>query len=179
MLDIKGTKTEENLKKAFAGESEARNKYTYYGNRAREDGYEQIGNIFDETADNEREHAEIWYKLLNGGIGTTLENLEKATTGESYEAQHMYREFAKQALEDGLDEIAAIFEGVAEIEKSHNDRYMKLKDNIENGKVFSRDNDTMWQCLNCGYIHVGKEAPERCPVCGYPQSYFQIMPTNY
>lgn len=179
MLDIKGTKTEENLKKAFAGESEARNKYTYYSNKAREDGYEQIANIFDETANNEKEHAELWYKLLNGGIGMTSENLQKASEGEDYEAEQMYKDFAKQALEDGLDEIARLFEGVAEIEKSHHERFMKLLENVEDGLVFSRDGDMMWQCLNCGYIHIGKQAPKNCPVCGYPQSYFQIKADNY
>lgn len=179
MLDIKGTKTEENLKKAFAGESEARNKYTFFAEQARKEGYQQIANIFDETAGNEKEHAEIWYKLLNGGIGTTAENLMLAAQGENYESENMYTDFARTAREEGFDEIAFLFEGVGRIEDIHDKRYRKLAENIEDGTVFKKEGEVSWVCLNCGNVHVGTEAPEICPVCGYPQGYYEQRAENY
>ena len=174
-----GTQTEKNLQAAFAGESQATNKYTYFASKAKKDGYQQIAAIFEETAANEREHAKMWYKLLNGGIDSTLENLGHAAEGENYEWTDMYAGFAKVAKEEGFDNIAALFEGVAAIEKEHEERYKKLIANIENGVVFSKDGDTIWQCRNCGHICVGKQAPEVCPVCAHPQSYFQVKPENY
>ena len=174
--DLKGTQTEKNLLEAFAGESQARNKYTFFASKAKKEGYVQISNIFAETAANEKEHAEIWYKILTG-IGTTVENLKEAAEGESYEWNEMYPSFAKTAREEGFDEIAELFEGVAAIEKEHEERYKKLLDNVEN--VFSRDGDCVWQCSNCGHIVVGKEAPEVCPVCNHAQAYFQIKAENY
>ncbi|MBQ7780669.1 MAG: rubrerythrin family protein [Lachnospiraceae bacterium] len=180
MKDLKGTKTEANLLAAFAGESQARNKYTYFASKAKKDGYVQIAAIFEETANNEKEHAKIWYKLLNGGaVGNTIENLKEAAGGENYEWTEMYPTFAKEAREEGFDEIADLFEGVAAIEKEHEERYKKLLSNIEGGLVFSRDGDMIWQCANCGHICVGKQAPEECPVCAHPQSYFQIKAENY
>ena len=179
MKELKGTKTGENLMEAFAGESQARNKYTYFASKARKDGYVQIANIFEETAANEKEHAKMWFKLLNGGIGPTLENLKAAAAGENYEWTDMYATFAKEAREEGLDDIAALFEGVAKIEKEHEERYLKLVENIEKGLVFSKDGDTIWQCTNCGHIVIGKKAPEVCPVCSHPQSYFQVKAENY
>ncbi|MBO5167314.1 MAG: rubrerythrin family protein [Lachnospiraceae bacterium] len=180
MKDLKGTKTEANLLAAFAGESQARNKYTYFASKAKKDGYVQIATIFEETANNEKEHAKIWYKLLNGGaVGNTIENLKEAAGGENYEWTEMYPTFAKEAREEGFDEIADLFEGVAAIEKEHEERYKKLLSNIEGGLVFSRDGDMIWQCANCGHICVGKQAPEECPVCAHPQSYFQIKAENY
>lgn len=179
MADLKGTKTEANLKAAFAGESEATNKYTYFASKAKKDGYVQIANIFEETAANEREHAKMWYKLLHDGIGSTVDNLKEAASGENYEWTDMYAAFAKEAKEEGFDEIAALFEGVAAIEKEHEERYRKLISNIENGLVFSKEGDTIWQCANCGHICVGKQAPEVCPVCAHPQSYFQVKAENY
>ena len=178
-MDLKGSKTEANLMAAFSGECMATNKYTYFASKAKKDGYQQIAAIFEETAANEREHAKMWYKLLNGGIDSTLENLGHAAEGENYEWTDMYAGFAKVAKEEGFDNIAALFEGVAAIEKEHEERYKKLIANIENGVVFSKDGDTIWQCRNCGHICVGKQAPEVCPVCAHPQSYFQVKPENY
>jgi rubrerythrin len=180
MKDIKGTKTEANLKTAFAGESEARNKYTYYASKAKKDGYNQISAIFEETAGNEKEHAELWFKLLHDGkVPGTVDNLKDAAAGENYEWTKMYAEFAKVAKEEGFDEIAALFEGVAKIEKEHEKRYLKLLANIENGIVFSRDEDVIWHCSNCGHILIGKKAPDVCPVCDHSQAYFQIKAENY
>ena len=179
MKDLKGTKTEANLLAAFAGESQARNKYTYYASKAKKDGYVQIASIFEETANNEKEHAKIWFKLLHGGIPGTLENLADAAAGENYEWTEMYDQMAKDAREEGFDHIADLFEQVGKIEKEHEERYRKLIENIEGGLVFSRDNDMIWQCSNCGHIVVGKKAPEVCPVCAHPQSYFQIKAENY
>ena len=178
-MELKGSKTEANLQAAFAGESMATNKYTYFASKAKKDGYQQIAAIFEETAANEREHAKMWYKLINGGIDSTLENLGHAAEGENYEWTDMYSEFAKVAREEGFEQIAALFEGVAAIEKEHEERYRRLIDNIEQGVVFSKDGDTIWQCRNCGHICIGKEAPEVCPVCAHPQSYFQVKAENY
>ncbi len=180
MKDLKGTKTEANLWAAFAGESQARNKYSYFASKAKKDGYVQIASIFEETANNEKEHAKIWFKLLCGGkIADTMENLKEAAGGENYEWTEMYPTFAKEAREEGFDEIADLFDSVAAIEKEHEERYKKLLSNIEGGLVFSRDGDMIWQCANCGHICVGKQAPEECPVCAHPQSYFQIKAENY
>ena len=178
-MDLKGSKTEANLMAAFSGESQARNKYTYFASKAKKDGYQQIAAIFEETAANEREHAKMWYKLLSGGIGTTLENLGHAAEGENFEWTDMYAGFEKEAREEGFDKIADLFAGVAAVEKEHEERYRKLIANIENGVVFSREGDTIWQCRNCGHICVGRKAPEVCPVCAHPQSYFQVKPENY
>lgn len=178
-MELKGSKTEANLQVAFAGESMATNKYTYFASKAKKDGYQQIAAIFEETAANEREHAKMWYKLINGGIDSTLENLGHAAEGENYEWTDMYSEFAKVAREEGFEQIAALFEGVAAIEKEHEERYRRLIANIEQGVVFSKDGDTIWQCRNCGHICIGKEAPEVCPVCAHPQSYFQVKAENY
>ena len=180
MKELKGTKTEANLQTAFAGESQARNKYTYFASKAKKDGYVQIASIFEETAANEKEHAKMWYKLLHGGsIGSTIENLKEAADGENYEWTDMYDTFAKEAREEGFDEIATLFEGVAAIEKEHEERYRKLLANIEGDLVFSKDGDVIWQCANCGHICVGKKAPEVCPVCNHPQAYFQVKAENY
>lgn len=179
MADLKGSRTEANLMSAFAGEAMARSKYTFFASKARKDGYEQIANIFEETANNEKEHAKMWYKLLHGGIGTTAENLQHAAEGENYEWTDMYATFAKEAREEGFEEIAKLFDQVAAVEKEHEERYRKLIENVENGLVFSRDGDTIWQCLNCGHICIGKQAPKVCPVCAHPQAYFQIKPENY
>ena len=180
MADLKGTRTEANLMAAFAGESQARNKYSYYASKAKKDGYVQIAAIFEETANNEKEHAKMWFKLLHGGsIGSTMDNLKDAAEGENYEWTDMYATFAKEAREEGFDHIAELFEGVAAIEKEHEERYRKLLANIEGGLVFSRDNDMIWQCSNCGHICIGKKAPEVCPVCAHPQAYFQIKAENY
>ena len=179
-MELKGTKTEKNLMAAFAGESEARNKYTYYASKAKKDGYVQIAALFEETAANEKEHAKIWFKLLHdGAVGPTAENLEDAAQGENYECTDMYPSFAKEAREEGFEQIAALFEAVAAIEKEHEERYRKLLANVQGGLVFSRDEDKIWQCSNCGHIVVGKKAPEVCPVCAHPQSYFQIKAENY
>ena len=176
----KGTKTEENLKKAFAGESEARNKYTFYASKARKDGFEQIAAIFEETAANEKEHAEIWYKELNGGkIDDTETNLKLAAEGENYEWSDMYVEFARVAREEGFGELAEKFEQVGLIEKYHEARYLKLLENVKGGLVFSRDQDMIWVCRECGHVVIGKSAPEVCPVCGHAQSYFEIKAENY
>lgn len=177
--DIKGSKTEANLLAAFSGESQARNKYTYYASKARKDGYVQIANIFEETANNEKEHAKMWFKLINGGIGTTAECLEAAAEGENYEWTDMYATFAKEAKEEGFDEIAKLFQGVARIEKEHEERYRKLLANVNGDLVFSKDGDVVWQCSNCGHICVGRKAPEVCPVCAHPQAYFQVKAENY
>ena len=179
MKDLKGTKTEQNLMTAFAGESQARNKYTYYASKAKKDGYEQIAAIFEETANNEKEHAKMWFKLLHGGIPDTVANLADAAAGENYEWTDMYATFAKEAEEEGFDEIARQFRGVAAIEKTHEERYRKLIDNIEKKIVFSRDGDAIWECGNCGHIVIGKDAPEVCPVCEHPKSYFRLRATNY
>lgn len=179
-MELKGSKTEANLRTAFAGESEARNKYTYYASKAKKDGYVQIASIFEETAANEKEHAKMWFKLLHGGeIPSTMENLEDAAAGENYEWTDMYATFAKEAREEGFNRIAYLFEQVGEIEKEHEARYRKLIANIEGGLVFSREGDCIWQCSNCGHIVIGKKAPEVCPVCAHPQSYFQIKAENY
>lgn len=179
-MELKGSQTEKNLQTAFAGESQARNKYSYYASKAKKDGYNQIAAIFEETAANEKEHAKIWFKLLHEGkVPDTVTNLKDAAAGENYEWTDMYAGFAKTAKEEGFDRIAKLFAMVGEIEKHHEERYKKLLANIEGGIVFSRDNDMIWQCSNCGHIVVGKKAPEVCPVCDHPQSYFQIMPDNF
>ncbi len=179
-MEFKGSKTEANLWAAFAGESQARNKYTYYASKAKKEGYVQIAKLFEETAANEKEHAKIWFKLLHGGeIGTTAENLKDAAAGENYEWTDMYATFAKEAKEEGFTEIAALFEGVAKIEKEHEERYLKLLANVEGDLVFSRDGDCIWQCSNCGHIVVGKKAPELCPICKHPKAYFEIKAENY
>ncbi|MCR5289512.1 MAG: rubrerythrin family protein [Treponema sp.] len=177
--DLKGSQTEKNLEIAFAGESQARNKYTYFASKAKKDGFEQIAAIFLETAENEKEHAKMWFKLLNGGIGPTAENLKAAAEGENYEWTDMYPSFAKVAREEGFESIAKAFEGVAAIEKEHEERYRKLLDNVTKELVFSKDGDKIWQCRNCGHICVGKEAPKVCPVCAHPQSYFQLKEDNF
>src|SRR5574344_734582 len=180
MKDLKGTKTEKNLQEAFAGESQARNKYTYFASKAKKDGYEQIASIFEETANNEKEHAKLWFKLLEGGeIKDTMSNLKSAAEGENYEWTDMYARMADEADEEGFTEIAARFRGVAAIEKHHEERYRKLLKNIEDAIVFSRDDDCSWMCRNCGHIVVGKKAPEVCPVCNHPQSYFEINKENF
>ena len=180
MKDLKGTKTEQNLMTAFAGESQARNKYTYYASKAKKDGYVQIANLFEETAANEKEHAKIWFKLLHGGVvPSTEENLKDAAAGENYEWTDMYAQFAREAREEGFDDIAEKFEMVGAIEKHHEERYLKLLDNLQNKVVFTKDGDCIWQCSNCGHIVVGKQAPEICPVCDHPQSYFQLLAQNY
>lgn len=179
MGDIKGTKTEANLLAAFAGESQARNKYTYYASKAKKEGYEQIAALFEETANNEKEHAKIWFKLLHEGVPDTLTNLADAAAGEHYEWTDMYAGFAEEARKEGFAHIAYLFEAVAKIEKLHEERYRKLLSNIEDGFVFSRDGDTIWECKNCGHIYIGKKAPELCPVCEHPKSYFQIKADNY
>ena len=177
-MDLKGSKTEQNLMTAFAGESQARNKYTYYASKARKDGYVQIANLFEETANNENEHAKMWFKLFHG-IGSTADNLLDAAQGENYEWTDMYASFAREAREEGFDHIAELFEGVAAVEKEHEERYRKLLANVEGGLVFSKDGDVIWQCSNCGHIVVGRKAPEVCPVCAHPQAYFQVKAENY
>ena len=178
IMELKGSKTEKNLQTAFAGESQARNKYTYFASVARKDGYVQIANLFEETAGNEKEHAKIWFKLLCG-IGDTAANLEAAAAGENYEWTDMYANFAKEAREEGFAPIAFLFEKVAAIEKGHEERYLKLLKNVKDNLVFSRDGDCVWQCSNCGHIVVGKKAPDVCPVCAHPQAYFQLHAENY
>lgn len=178
-MELKGSRTEANLMAAFAGESQARNKYTYYASKAKKDGYEQIAALFLETAENEKEHAKIWFKLLHDGMPSTPENLRDAAAGENYEWTDMYAKFAQEAREEGFTKIALLFEGVAKIEKTHEERYRKLLANIENGEVFSKDGDVVWMCANCGHIHVGKAAPGVCPVCAHPQAFFMIKPENY
>ena len=180
MNELKGTRTEKNLMEAFAGESQARNKYTYYASKARKDGYEQIARIFEETANNEKEHAKLRFKHLHGGeMPDTAANLLDAAQGENYEWTDMYDRMAKEAREEGFTAIAAQFEMVGRIEKSHEDRYRKLLSNVEEGIVFSRDGDMIWECGNCGHIVVGKKAPEVCPVCHHPKSYFMLRANNY
>ena len=177
-MDLKGTKTEANLKAAFAGESQARNKYSYFASQAKKDGYEQIAAIFEETAHTEKEHAKMWLKELNG-IGNTAENLKAAADGENYEWTDMYDEFAKVAKEEGFDRIAYLFEAVGKIEKEHEERFKKLLENVEEGKVFEAGEVKIWKCRNCGHIVVGTKAPEICPVCSHPQAYFEIKAENY
>ena len=180
MKNLLGTKTEQNLRDAFAGESQARNKYTYYASKAKKDGYVQIAKIFEETAANEKEHAKIWFKLLHdGGIPTTEENLLDAAEGEMYEWTDMYDRMAKEAKEEGFDDIAKLFEMVGAVEKHHEERYRKLLANVKEGLVFSRDNDMIWQCSTCGHVVIGKKAPELCPVCAHPKAYFEIKAENY
>ena len=179
-MELKGSKTEKNLMEAFAGESQARNKYTYFASKARKEGYEQIAAIFEETAANEKEHAEIWFKLLHdGAIPTTTENLKAAAEGENFEYTDMYARMAKEAKEEGFDKIAFLFEAVGKIEKEHEARYLKLLKNIEDGIVFSSDDERIWKCRNCGHIVIGKNAPEICPVCSHPKSYFELKAENY
>ena len=179
-MDLKGSKTEKNLMEAFAGESQARNKYTYYASKAKKDGYEQIAAIFQETADNEKEHAKLWFKLLHGGaVPTTVENLADAAAGENYEWTDMYDRMAKEAKEEGFDKIAFLFESVGKIEKEHEERYRKLLANVENGTVFEAGEVKIWKCRNCGHIVVGTKAPEICPVCEHPRAYFEIKAENY
>jgi len=180
-MDLKGTKTEKNLMEAFAGESQARNKYTYFASKAKKEGYEQIAALFLETADNEKEHAKMWFKLLqeNGEIASTAENLKAAAEGENYEWTDMYDRMAKEAKEEGFNDIAYLFEEVAKIEKEHEERYKKLLANVEGDLVFSKDGDTIWKCRNCGHIVVGKKAPELCPVCKHAKAYFEVKAENY
>lgn len=177
-MELKGTKTEQNLMTAFAGESQARNKYTYFASKAKKEGYEQIADLFLETADNEKEHAKLWFKYL-GGIGTTEENLAAAAAGENYEWTDMYKTFAEEARAEGFEEIAARFEGVAKVEAEHEERYRKLLTNVQNGEVYKRGSIVIWKCRNCGHIHVGESAPAVCPVCNHPQSYFELQAKNY
>ena len=179
-MELKGSKTEKNLMEAFAGESQARNKYTYFASKAKKEGYEQIAALFQETADNEKEHAKLWFKLLHGGeVPTTAENLLSAAEGENYELTDMYDRIAKEATEEGFDHIAFLFESVAKIEKEHEERYLKLLANVKDGLVFSKDGDRIWKCRNCGHIVVGKAAPEVCPVCVHPKAFFEIKAENY
>lgn len=178
-MELKGSKTEKNLLSAFAGESQARNKYTYYASKARKEGYNQIANIFEETANNEKEHAKIWFKLLHDGIQSTQENLKDAASGENYEWTNMYATFAKEAKEEGFDKIAYLFEAVGKIEREHEERYRKLIENLENKTIFEKDGEVYWICQNCGHIHKGKTAPKICPVCAHPQSYFEVRAENY
>ncbi|MDF2614989.1 MAG: rubrerythrin [Clostridia bacterium] len=179
MSNLKGTKTEANLMAAFAGESQARNKYTYFASKAKKEGFEQIAKLFEETANNEKEHAKIWYKLLHDGVGSTADNLKAAAEGEHYEWTDMYATFAKEAKEEGFTKIAYLFEAVAKIEKEHEERYLALLKNVNEDKVFVKDDKVVWQCRNCGYIHVGDKAAEKCPVCDHPKAYFEVMAKNY
>jgi len=178
-MELKGSKTEQNLLAAFAGESQARNKYTYYASKAKKEGYNQIAAIFEETANNEKEHAKMWFKLLHDGIPDTLTNLEDAAAGENYEWTDMYKEFAEVAKEEGFDRIAYLFNEVAKIEKEHEERYVKLAENIKNNTVFAGEDEEVWICTNCGHIYVGKTAPKVCPVCEHPQAYFERRKINY
>ena len=179
-MDLKGSKTEQNLMTAFAGESQARNKYTYFASKAKKEGYEQIAAIFQETAENEKEHAKMWFKELNGGeVPSTIENLKAAASGENFEWTDMYDKMAKEAKEEGFDRIAYLFEAVGKIEKEHEERYLKLLENVESGKVFDCGEVKVWKCRNCGHIHIGKKAPEVCPVCAHPKAYFEIKAENY
>ena len=179
MPDLKGTKTEANLMAAFSGESQARNKYTYYASQAKKDGYVQISQIFETTAGNEKEHAKMWFKIVNGGIKDTLTNLKDAAAGEHYEWTDMYKNFAEEAHAEGFHEIAALFEKVADIERHHEERYLQLAKNMEEGKVFKREEKVYWICTNCGHIYEGPEAPKVCPVCAHPQAYFELLCENY
>ena len=178
-MELKGSKTEANLMAAFAGESQATNKYTYYSSKAKKDGFEQIAAIFAETAGNEREHAKIWFKLLHDGMPATTENLADAAAGEHFEWTEMYAGFAKTAKEEGFEKIAFLFQAVADIEKEHEERYLALKKSVDQDAVFSYEGKVMWVCRNCGHIHFGEKAPEKCPVCGHPQSYFERRCQNY
>ena len=179
-MDLKDSKTYQNLMTAFAGESQARNKYTYYASKAKKEGFNQIAEIFEETANNEKEHAKMWFKLLNGGaVPSTKENLKAAAEGENYEWTDMYDSFAKEAEEEGFKEIANKFRLVAAIEKEHEERYLKLLNNIASERVFDKEDTTVWVCRNCGYVHVGKTAPKVCPACNHPQAYFEMRSTNY
>ncbi|MDD2496269.1 MAG: rubrerythrin family protein [Tissierellia bacterium] len=178
-MNLKGSKTEANLMTAFAGESQANNKYSYYASKAKKEGYVQISKFFEETAHNEREHAKIWFKLLHDGIADTATNLKDAAAGENYEWTEMYAEFAKVAKEEGFDKIAYLFNAVAAIEKGHEERYLALLNNVENDVVFKRDEEVVWQCQNCGHVYVGKEAPKVCPVCDHPQAHFELLVRNY
>ena len=179
-MELKGSQTEQNLMAAFAGESQARNKYTYFASKAKKDGYEQIAAIFEETANNEKEHAKMWFKELHGGeVPSTIENLEAAADGENYEWTDMYEEFARTAEKEGFKAIAAKFRGVAAIEKEHEERYRKLLENVKGDLVFSKDGEKVWICRNCGHVCVGKKAPKVCPVCAHPQSYFEVKADNY
>ena len=179
-MELQGSKTEANLMAAFAGESQARNKYTYYASKAKKEGYEQIAAIFEETANNEKEHAKMWFKQLHGGsVPSTIDNLKDAANGENYEWTEMYEKFAKTAEEEGFDEIARLFRGVGEIEKHHEERYLKLIDNIDNNLVFKKEEEVVWICRNCGHVYYGKEAPEVCPICNHPQSYMEMKAENY
>lgn len=179
-MELKGSKTESNLLAAFAGESQARNKYTYYASKAKKEGYEQIAAIFEETANNEKEHAKMWFKALNGGeIPNTITNLKDAANGENFEWTDMYKNFAEVAREEGFDEIARLFEGVLKIEKSHEERYLKLVANMEEDLVFKKGEETVWICRNCGHIHIGNTAPKICPVCAHPQSFMEVKAENY
>lgn len=177
-MDLKGTKTEANLQAAFAGESQARNKYTYFASKAKKEGYNQIADLFLDTANNEKEHAKLWFKLLDG-IGDTKANLEAAADGENYEWTDMYDSFAKDAREEGFEDIALMFEGVAAIEKTHEERYRKLLANLEKGEVFKKGSTVIWECANCGHVVIGTDAPQLCPVCNHPQAYFKIKAENY
>ena len=179
MKQLKGSKTEANLMAAFAGESQARNKYTFYASQAKKEGYEQIADIFSKTADNEKEHAEIWFKLLHDGMGGTAQNLEDGAAGENYEWTDMYKKFAAEAREEGFEKVAVLFDLVANVEKEHEERYRKLIENLNNQEVFKRAQKQFWVCRNCGHIHFGEAAPEICPVCSHPQSYFELKPENY
>ena len=180
MKELKGTKTEQNLRDAFSGESQARNKYTYYASKAKKEGYEQIAALFLETAENEKEHAKLWFKLLHDGdVPTTAVNLKDAAEGENYEWTDMYARMAEEAKEEGFDRIAYLFEEVGKIEKEHEARYLKLLENVEDGLVFSKDGDTIWKCRNCGHIVIGKNAPEVCPVCVHPKAFFEVKAENY
>jgi len=178
-MELKGTKTEANLMTAFAGESQANNKYSYYAAKARKDGFEQIATLFEETALNERQHAKIWFKLIHDGIADTATNLRDAAAGENYEWTDMYVNFAKDASAEGFDKIASLFESVAKIEKSHEERYLALLNNVETKAVFKKEEEVIWQCANCGHIYVGKQAPLICPVCDHPQAHFQLLAKNY
>ena len=179
-MELKGSKTEKNLMTAFSGESEARNKYTFYASKARKDGYEQIASIFEETANNEKEHAKLWFKALNNGdIPSTFDNLKDAANGENYEWTQMYKSFAEVAKEEGFDDIAKLFEMVADIEKHHEERYLKLVDNIEEDKVFHKSEEVIWICRNCGHVYYGKDALKVCPVCKHPESFMELKNTNY
>ena len=179
-MELKGSKTEKNLQTAFAGESQARNKYTYYDSQEKKDGFVQISKIFEETANNEKEHAKLWFKYLNGGkVPETIQNLKDAADGENYEWTDMYATFAREAKEEGFEELAILFEMVGKIEKHHEERYRKLLANIEKGEVFKRVGENMWECANCGHVHIGETAPQLCPVCKHPQSFFFLKAQNY
>ena len=179
-MELKGSKTEQNLMTAFAGESQARNKYTYYASKAKKDGYEQLAAIFEETANNEKEHAKLWFKELHGGeIPSTEVNLEDAAAGENYEWTEMYKEFAETAREEGFTRLAFLFEKVGELEKEHEERYLRLLQNVKDDRVFKKDGDKIWVCRNCGYVYTGKEALQVCPVCAHPQSFMEVKADNY